>query len=93
MKQKCTGSQKEAPGRLPLPPEVINLDAQEGSDEDSNPNSAPAKQSWVWTHFCETEDGAEAVCQVLGNRKICGRMIKKDQSGIDLVDLAIYQMR
>ncbi|KNZ52464.1 uncharacterized protein VP01_3565g2, partial [Puccinia sorghi] len=47
MKKKRTRSQKEAPGGLPLPPEVINLDAKEGSDKDSNPNLAPEKQSWV----------------------------------------------
>jgi len=81
MKQKHTGSQKEAPGQQNLPPEVIDLDPEEGSDEDSNPNSAPSKRSWVWNHFHETEDGAEAICQVLVNRKLCGRTIKKDQSG------------
>ncbi|KNZ58630.1 uncharacterized protein VP01_1892g6, partial [Puccinia sorghi] len=62
-------------------PEVINLDAKEGSDKNSNPNLVPAQQSWVWTHFCEMEDGAEAVFQVLVNTNICGRMIRKDQSG------------
>ncbi|KNZ46031.1 uncharacterized protein VP01_7616g1, partial [Puccinia sorghi] len=57
---------KEAPGRLPLPPEVINLDTRkEGSDKDSNPKLGSSK----------TKLGVDSLL------KICGRMIKKDRSG------------
>ena len=81
MKQTRAGSQKEAPGPPSNPQDVIELDSDEGSDNDSNLPSAPSKRSWVWNHFHDSKDGNEAICQVIINKKICGRTSRKDQSG------------
>ena len=81
MKQTHAGSQKEVPGPPSNPQDVIELDSDEGSENNSNLPSAPSKRSWVWNHFHDSKDCNKAICQVIINKKICGRTSRKDQSG------------
>ncbi|KNZ60887.1 uncharacterized protein VP01_1488g4 [Puccinia sorghi] len=58
--------------------EVINSDSEDLSVSQS---TNTLKQRWVWTHFKESEDGANTICQVALKKSICGVKIKKDQCG------------